>query len=101
MKSILLVSLVLLSRTVAAVEKARFDNYRVYCLNVETVEQLKELRKLDGNSDGFEFWKLADVGKEADLMVPPHKLADFGELMESMKISHYLKIRNVQEYDEI
>jgi len=83
--------------TVAAIEKARFDNYRVYSLNVDTVEQLKELKKLDGNSDGFEFWKLADVGKEADLMVPPHKFADFEELVESLKISYYLKIRNVQE----
>lgn len=98
MKSIIL-ALALLCVTVAAVEKARFDNYRVYSLNVETVEQLMELRKLDGNSDGFEFWKLGDVGKEADLMVPPHKFADFEELMEAMKISHYLKIRNVQEYD--
>lgn len=97
MKSIIL-GLALLCTIASATEKARFDNYRVYSLNVETVEQLKELKKLDENSDGFEFWKLADVGREADLMVPPHKYADFEELVESLNISYYLKIRNVQEY---
>lgn len=97
MKSIVL-GLVLLCSFVAAIEKARFDNYRVYSLHVETVEQLLELKKLDGNSDGFEFWKLADVGRETDLMVPPHKFADFEELVAALKISSYLKIRNVQEY---
>lgn len=96
MKSIIL-GLALLCSFAAAIERARFDNYRVYSFNVETVEQLKELKKLDGNSDGFDFWKLADVGKEADLMVPPHKYADFEELMAALKISYHLKIRNVQE----
>jgi len=96
MKSIIL-GLALLFAVASAIEKARFDNYRVYTFNVVTVEQLKELKKLDGNSDGFEFWKLADVGKEADLMVPPHKFADFEELAQSLKLSYYLKIRNVQE----
>ncbi|XP_037038856.1 zinc carboxypeptidase-like [Bradysia coprophila] len=95
MKSIIL-GLALLCSFAAAIEKARFDNYRVYSLNVETVEQLMELKKLDGNSDGFEFWKLADVGREADLMVPPHKFADFEELATELKISYYLKIHNVQ-----
>lgn len=95
---LIILGLALLCTVASAVEKARFDNYRVYSLNVDTVEQLKELKKLDGNSDGFEFWKLADVGKEADLMVPPHKFADFEELVEALNISYYLKIRNVQEY---
>lgn len=98
MKSIIW-CLALLWAVASAIEKARFDNYRVYSLNVDTVEQLIELKKLDGNSDGFEFWKLADVGKEADLMVPPHKFADFEELVQSLKITYYLKIRNVQEYE--
>ncbi|KAJ6648921.1 Zinc carboxypeptidase A 1 [Pseudolycoriella hygida] len=94
MKTIIL-GLALLSIAMA-IEKARFDNYRVYSINVDTVEQLKELRKLDGNSDGFEFWKLADVGKEADLMVPPHKFADFEEMAQALKLNYYLKIQNVQ-----
>lgn len=96
MKSIIL-GLALLCTIVTAVEKARFDNYRVYSFQVNTVDQLMELRKLDGNSDGFEFWKLVDVGKEADLMVPPHKFADFEELASALKLSYYLKIRNVQD----
>lgn len=97
MKAIIL-GVLILCGLASAVEKARFDNYRVYGLNVDTVEQLKELKKLDGNSDGFEFWKLVDVNKEADLMVPPHKFADFEEMMHALQISYYLKIRNVQEY---
>lgn len=97
MKKFIILGLALLCTIASAIEKARFDNYRVYSLNVDTVEQLNELRKLDGNSDGFEFWKLGDVGKEADLMVPPHKFADFEDLVQSLKITSYLKIRNVQE----
>ncbi len=98
MKSIILGLALLCCTIVTAVEKARFDNYRVYSFHVNTVEQLSELKKLDGNSDGFEFWKLADVGREADLMVPPHKFADFEELASALQLSYYLKIRNVQEY---
>lgn len=40
-----------LSACLTAADKARFDNYRVYSVAVETEEQLKVLREIEETSD--------------------------------------------------
>jgi hypothetical protein len=40
-----------LSASLVAADKARFDNYRVYSVAVETEEQLKVLREIEETSD--------------------------------------------------
>jgi hypothetical protein len=40
-----------LSACLAAADKARFDNYRVYSVAIETEEQLKVLREIEETSD--------------------------------------------------
>lgn len=40
------------STTVGAVEKLRFDNHRVYNIDIQNAEQLKTLQQLELNSDG-------------------------------------------------
>lgn len=37
---------------VTAVEKARYDNYRVYSIFVENQEQLNLLKEIENNPDG-------------------------------------------------
>lgn len=37
---------------VTAVEKARYDNYRVYTVSVETQEQLSLFKEIESNPDG-------------------------------------------------
>lgn len=76
--------------------KVRFDQYQVYTLHVESVEQAKILQNVESNPSGFDFWKSPAVGDWADVMVPPHKLADFEEMIQSANISYQLKINNVQ-----
>ena len=42
---------VVLSVLVVSGEKARFDNYRVYSVSIDTQDQLSVLRQLSENSD--------------------------------------------------
>lgn len=79
-------------------EKIRFDNYRVYSLNVTNENQLKELHELENSSDGTTFLvSPSSVGQNAELLVPPHKFADIAELFKAHDIENHLKIRNLQE----
>lgn len=80
-------------------EKARFDNYRVYTINVDTAKQLEILRELEYRQDGISFFEPPTTSHStAELIVPPHKLADITELFDKYKISAALKIPNLQKY---
>lgn len=77
-------------------EKARFDNYRVYSLEVDNDEQLTLLRQLE-NTDRYEFWRSPTyIGRNVDVMVAPHQAADFSELLDGSNIKKNLMIENVQ-----
>lgn len=43
---------VLLSCNVVRAEKARFDNYRIYTVKIESTEQLMQLQEIDRHLDG-------------------------------------------------
>lgn len=77
-------------------EKARFDNYQVYSLHVASNEQLELMYSIQNHPDGFLFWNNIDMGRDVDLMVPPHKLPDFLELTAKFGINYQLKVENVQ-----
>lgn len=78
-------------------EKVRFDNYRVYSLNVTNDEQLKVLRDFEGNTDGTTFLESPTaVGHTAELLVPPQKFDDITKLFESNGIKNEIKTRNLQ-----
>lgn len=78
----------------ATAEKARFDNYKVYALNVSTAEQLDQLRTLE-EENRFQFWSLA-MG-ESSIMVAPHQASDFVDMVAGLKLDSQLKIANVQQ----
>lgn len=79
-------------------EKARFDNYRVYSVNVENAEQLKVLRELESYSDGILFLNgISDVGQISTLIVPPHKYSDIAELFGAYEIKNEMTSSNLQE----
>lgn len=48
---VLFLLIFVLSAALVLAEKARFDNYRVYSIAVETKEQLDLLRELEETSD--------------------------------------------------
>lgn len=94
---IVVLSVLLWLGTISAEQQARFDNYQVYSLQVENENQLKILRELGSNPNGFEFWRSAShIGRSADIMVAPHQIATFDELVKTINIKSNLMVENVQ-----
>lgn len=79
-------------------ERVRYDNFRIYSLNVTNEMQLKALQELE---DPFERTKFLEpptsVGQVADLLVPPHKIADVAEFFAAHNIENHIKTENLQE----
>jgi hypothetical protein len=70
----------------------------VYTINIENEEQLDVLQAIESQSDSYSFWDYpAAVGTTVYLQVAPHKLSDFGELIEKFEIKSKLYIANLQE----
>lgn len=77
--------------------KIKYDQYKVYTLAIDNINQANVLELAASNpSSGYDFWKSPILGRNAEIMVPPHKLADFHHLVQSINISCHLKIENVQ-----
>lgn len=82
----------------AAGERARFDNYRVYSIEVETEEQLQVLQQLENHQDGLLFLiSPIAVPMRIEIIVPPHKFADIFELCEKYGIKNEIQIENLQK----
>lgn len=80
-------------------EKARYDNYRIYSVSIESDQQLNVLRELQNRPDGITSQVTPTrVGEIVDLIIPPHKFADISELFETYKFKNRIKTRNLQEY---
>ncbi|KAL6261581.1 hypothetical protein P5V15_006667 [Pogonomyrmex californicus] len=81
-----------------AAEQATFENFKVFRVATTTKEQVDSLNQLTyDSSDGFNFWKLPSLNKQAEIMVAPHKLPEFYEIMTKLQTPHELYIKNVQE----
>lgn len=97
MKSFIVICVCLLSLAIA--EKVRFDNYKVYSAHIQNDQQMKIIQQLENsNFDGFSLWNTPHFGKDVDIMVAPHRLADFDELLKTLNFNATLKIANVQKY---
>lgn len=92
----LLIGFALLSGVAWAGEQARFDNYRVYRVVVDTPEQLEILRELEATSDSYLFLGGPQLNVASKVVVPPHKLADIDEIFTQNKFKHTLELSNVQ-----
>lgn len=99
MRSIAL-ALICLGFAVVCSEKARFDNYRVYSIQIENSEQLEVLKELENYQDGLLFLEApAATRKTAEIVVPPHKFADIAELFDRFQMKTEIKTENLQRYD--
>lgn len=79
--------------------KQRFDNHQVFSVDVETEQQIETLRRLqDGNYDsGISLWNgLRGRGKSSDVLVAPHKLAEFKDMLSRLGLKSTLVVKNVQ-----
>ncbi|XP_039449443.1 zinc carboxypeptidase A 1-like [Culex pipiens pallens] len=94
---LLLASLLCFTAIEAAGEVARYDNYRVYRVTTGSVDQLKVLNELRDSSDSYIFLESGrKVGDHSDIVVAPHKLADFAEVLKSEGISFRVLQKNLQ-----
>lgn len=93
----LTLALICTSILVTIGEKARFDKYRIYSIQIENEEQLEVLQQFEGVQDGLTFIESPTmIGYNAEILVPPHKFADVSDLFENYDFKTEIKTNNVQ-----
>lgn len=89
--------LVFASLSMTICDKARFDNYRIYSITIETEEQLKLLQEFENHQTELVFIEPpAMVGANAEILVPPHKFADISDIFETNGLEADIKVNNLQ-----
>lgn len=79
-----------------SMKNASYQNYRVYSINVANHQQMEVLLELTA-ADGIEFWQSpSGIGRRCDVMVAPHRLAEFAELSEKLGLSSRVMVEDVQ-----
>lgn len=79
-------------------EKARFDKYRVYSIDIDNEEQLSVLEDLENQQDGLTFVRpVTAAGTLTEVIVPPHKFADISELCEKFNMTNEILIEDLQQ----
>lgn len=87
---------VLLWCSIASASDIKFNNYRVYSVNISNVEQLQQLQQLE-QMPGWDFWRSPEkVGTTADIMVAPHQAAHFAEIASELNVESRLMVEDVQ-----
>lgn len=86
--------LVFSSFSMTICDKARFDNYRIYSITIETEEQLKLLQEFENHERYIEPPTM--IGTNAEILVPPHKFADISDLFETYGLKAEIKVNNLQ-----
>lgn len=68
---------------------ARYDNYHVYCVSLDTEGQVKVFQDLEKLSDSFTFYGHARFsGQKLLIMMAPAKIADFYDILETHKVKY-------------
>lgn len=80
-------------------EKIRYDDYRVLSVNIANEQQLKVLLNFEKSRDGVSFFEMPNAADQtADLVIPPHELADIKGLLRTHGIKNRIKIENLQKF---
>jgi len=87
--------LLVLSTVIA--DRATYHNYQVRRVVPENQEQLKALQDLETEPNGLQFWVgPSRIQRAVDIMVPPHMLPFFAEIVEDLNLKFEVYISNVQ-----
>lgn len=79
-------------------EKARYDNYRMYIVEIGTEIQLEVLKSLENYHDGIIFIDSPyKIPQTLEFIVPPHKLAHVNALFDTYSIHNSIKVDNFQK----
>uniref|UniRef100_A0A1I8Q537 Zinc carboxypeptidase A 1 n=1 Tax=Stomoxys calcitrans TaxID=35570 RepID=A0A1I8Q537_STOCA len=80
--------------------KIRYDNYKVYEMSIENIDQYNQLQSL-GDELSLDFWNdVHQFGELSDVMVKPEEQAIFEERLKQYNITFKVKIENVQSLIE-
>lgn len=67
--------------------EARYDNYRLVRVNLDTEEQLKIFQEIEAKSDSFIFYGHArKVNQKLTIMVASHKIAEYLDIIERFNV---------------
>ncbi|XP_037808951.1 zinc carboxypeptidase A 1 [Lucilia sericata] len=78
-------------------ERARYDNYRVYRTTASSEAELEVLKNLEGASDSIMFLDgIHSINKPINVVVAPHKVPDFLEIMGTSEVEYELIESNLQ-----
>lgn len=81
----------------AQAERARYDNYRVYHATASSEQELAVLKDLEGASDSIMFLDgIHSINKPIKVVVAPHKVPDFLEIMGTNEVDYELLEENLQ-----
>lgn len=90
-------AVVLLLAATCFAAKSRYDNYKLYSMQLKTEEQAKAVVELEDHTDAYDFWSATSLVRDTDVMVPPHKLGEFEDFLARFNIEHHIKVENIQE----
>lgn len=78
--------------------KARFNDYRVFSVSIETEKQLNVLRELETHPNGILFRGMpTTVRQNVDIIVPPHKLFDIYKIFSAHEFNSQTKTEDLQK----
>ncbi|XP_013105015.1 zinc carboxypeptidase A 1 [Stomoxys calcitrans] len=96
-KNQLILGFCLLAVALSSGERARYDNYRVYKTIASTPAELEVLKNLEGASDSIMFLDgIHLINQDISVVVAPHKVPDFLEIMGTNEIEYELLESNLQ-----
>ncbi|XP_055308556.1 zinc carboxypeptidase-like [Sitodiplosis mosellana] len=78
-------------------EKDRFDNYRVYNIEVNDDAGLGEFQKLEESSSRIVFLNEPNIHQPFQILVPPDQLANITELFERSAVKNEVQHENFQK----
>lgn len=79
--------------------KARYDNYKLYAMQLSTEEQAKAVDELSQNVHSYDFWSDPSLVRDTDVMIPPHKIPEFEDFLTTFNITFHIKEQNIQKYE--
>ncbi|XP_050068438.1 zinc carboxypeptidase-like [Anopheles maculipalpis] len=87
-----------MSGDVAGESAARYDNYRLYRVDLATEEHVQLFQQLEAKSDSCTFYGHArQPGQQLTIMVSASKVADFEDLLTLHSVGGRVLERNVQQ----
>lgn len=84
------------------INQARYDNYRVYRLNIKTSEQVQLFAELEERSDSYTFYGHArHINQNLTIMVASQKIAEITELLKRYAVPFEILVSNCFSYQLI